>query len=205
MIDDVLRPEAFATAVREFPGIKDDFWKGYLHVNETKYANTQPDTWGETLTAVAKEFVSPEFLAFLEELTGISDLLPVPSANLLWAGAMVALTGALHMAGGALWNDRTGYILGIWISVVNVVGIVLGAGWHALIVAVLGGGGPDTAPLNFDDDEIYSGRGKRARTGGTTHAAGGDSGRLGPPAEQLSGTNTPSDPDAKKADLDDAA
>ncbi|RZL42940.1 MAG: hypothetical protein EOP72_03885, partial [Variovorax sp.] len=26
--------------------------------------------------------------------------------------------------------------------------------------AVLGGGGPDTAPLNFDDDEIYSGRGK---------------------------------------------
>ena len=71
--------------------------------------------------------------------------------------------------------------------------------------AVLGGGGPDTAPLNFDDDEIYSGRGNNARTGGTTHAAGGDSGRLGPPAEQLSGTNTPSDPDAKKADPDDAA
>jgi hypothetical protein len=70
---------------------------------------------------------------------------------------------------------------------------------------VLGGGGPDTAPLNFDDDEIYSGRGNHARTGGTTHAAGGDSGRLGPPAEQLSGTNTPSDPDAKKADPDDAA
>lgn len=66
--------------------------------------------------------------------------------------------------------------------------------------AVLGGGGPDTAPLNFDDDEIYSGRGNHARTGGTTHAQGGDSGRVGPPAEQLSGTNTPSDPDAKKAD-----
>ena len=66
--------------------------------------------------------------------------------------------------------------------------------------AGLGGGGPDTAPLNFDDDEIYSGRGNNVRTGGTTHAQGGDSGRLGPPAEQLSGSNTPSDPDAKKDD-----
>jgi hypothetical protein len=84
---------------------------------------------------------SVAFIGMAVLLSRISDLLPVPSANLLWAGAMVALTGALHMAGGALWNDRTGYILGIWISVVNVVGIILGAGWHALIVAVLGGGG----------------------------------------------------------------
>lgn len=55
------------------------------------------------------------------------------------------------------------------------------------------GGTPDTAPLNFDDDEIYSGR-SRVRDGGTTQAAGGDSGELGPPAEQLSRTNGPSDP-----------
>jgi len=55
------------------------------------------------------------------------------------------------------------------------------------------GGTPDTAPLNFDDDEIISGRG-RVRDGGTTQAAGGDSGKLGPPAEQLSRTNGPSDP-----------
>ena len=55
------------------------------------------------------------------------------------------------------------------------------------------GGTEGTAPLDFDDDEIYSGRGKK-RDGGTTHAAGGDSGKLGPPAEQLSDTNAPSDP-----------
>jgi hypothetical protein len=77
----------------------------------------------------------------------ISDLLPVPEANLLWAGAMVALTGALHMAGGALWNDRILYALGVWISVVNVVGIIIGPGWHALIVAVFGGGGMLVAGL----------------------------------------------------------
>lgn len=59
---------------------------------------------------------------------------------------------------------------------------------------VSGGGTEDTAPLNFDDDEIYSGRGNNARTGGTTHANGGDSGRLGPPAEQFSDRNQPSDP-----------
>jgi hypothetical protein len=55
------------------------------------------------------------------------------------------------------------------------------------------GGTPDTAPLNFDDDEIYSGRGK-VRSGGTSQAEGGDSGLLGPPGEQLSPTNSPSDP-----------
>jgi hypothetical protein len=59
------------------------------------------------------------------------------------------------------------------------------------------GGTPDSAPLNFDDDEIYSGRGKK-RDGGTTHAAGGDSGKVGPPAEQLSDTNAPSDPANRK-------
>lgn len=76
VVDDVLLPEAFSRASSEFPSIRDPFWKGYLHVNETKYANTQPDTWGPTLTAVAKEFVSDEFVAFLESLTGIVNLLP---------------------------------------------------------------------------------------------------------------------------------
>ncbi|KGN38806.1 2OG-Fe(II) oxygenase [Knoellia subterranea] len=76
VVDDVLHPEAFARAVEEFPAIRDPFWKGYLHVNETKYGNTQPDTWGTTLNAIAKEFCSPEFVSFLEELTGIENLLP---------------------------------------------------------------------------------------------------------------------------------
>lgn len=57
------------------------------------------------------------------------------------------------------------------------------------------GGGPDTAPLNFDDDEIESGRSGGTRSGGTTHAIGGDSAPLGPPAEILSPTNEPVDRD----------
>lgn len=76
VIDGVLREDVFAAAAAEFPAIRDPFWKAYLHVNETKYANTQPDTWGQTLTAVAKELVSPDFVAYLERLTGIGGLLP---------------------------------------------------------------------------------------------------------------------------------
>lgn len=76
VLDDVLNDEAFAAAVAEFPGTDDPFWRGYLHVNETKYSNTVPDSWGPTLAGVAKEFCGPEFVAWLEELTGISNLMP---------------------------------------------------------------------------------------------------------------------------------
>jgi hypothetical protein len=54
------------------------------------------------------------------------------------------------------------------------------------------GGSADTREaLDFDDDEIYSGRGNNARRGGTYDAEGADSGRLAPPSEQLSPTNGP--------------
>lgn len=76
VLDDVLLPDAFAAAVRDFPGIRDEFWKGYLHVNETKYCNVHPETWADSLQAVARELCSPEFVAFLEELTGIRALIP---------------------------------------------------------------------------------------------------------------------------------
>ena len=52
----------------------------------------------------------------------------------------------------------------------------------------------ESGPLNFDDDEIYSGRGKQIRRGGTWEAKGSDSGKLGAPAEILSDKNGPSDP-----------
>ncbi|MBP2392264.1 2OG-Fe(II) oxygenase [Aeromicrobium fastidiosum] len=75
VLDGVLKAETFAAVVAEFPGIRDEFWQGYLHVNETKYANKAPDTWGDTLRGVAQEFCSERFVTYLEELTGISGLL----------------------------------------------------------------------------------------------------------------------------------
>jgi len=76
VVDDVLTPEAFALAVKEFPGIDDEFWRGYLHVNEAKYCNVYPDTWSPALQDVARALTSPEFAAYLGDLTGIEGLLP---------------------------------------------------------------------------------------------------------------------------------
>lgn len=76
VLDGVLQAAVFDKAAAEFPGISDEFWKGYLHVNETKYSNTQPDSWGPTLHDIAQEFCSPHFVAYLEKLTGIPDLMP---------------------------------------------------------------------------------------------------------------------------------
>lgn len=74
-------------------------------------------------------------------LAQISDTLTPEQAALLWPGAMVALSGALHMAGGAIYKDDALFFLGAFISVINIVGVILGPGWHALLIAVLGGGG----------------------------------------------------------------
>jgi 2OG-Fe(II) oxygenase superfamily len=91
VLDDVLVPEVFDKAAGEFPGLKDEFWQGYLHVNETKYSNTQPDSWGPTLHDVAEEFCSPRFVEFLERLTGIENLLPYWSMD--GGGLHQTLTG----------------------------------------------------------------------------------------------------------------
>lgn len=123
VIDQVLSPDAFEAAVAEFPGIHDPFWKGYLHVNETKYANTQPDTWGPILTAVARELVSDEFVSFLSKLTGIDALIPDWSMD----------GGGLHqtLSGGHLnihADFTTHHTRGSWARRVNIL-LYLNAEW----------------------------------------------------------------------------
>jgi len=81
VLDDVLTAEGFQTAIAEFPAIGDPSWKGYLHVNETKYANPDMRTWSPGLQAIAAEFLSAEFCEFLTELTGIDKLMPDPSMD----------------------------------------------------------------------------------------------------------------------------
>jgi hypothetical protein len=71
----------------------------------------------------------------------VADDLPAADAGLLWAASAVGLTGALHMAGGAVWADRDLFALGLTITLVDVVGVLAGPGWHSLVVAAAGGGG----------------------------------------------------------------
>jgi hypothetical protein len=48
-------------------------------VNERKFANSNPATWGPTLQQIARELNTPEFVSLLEELTGINNLLVDPT------------------------------------------------------------------------------------------------------------------------------
>jgi hypothetical protein len=84
---------------------------------------------------------SVAFTVFSVLFSQFSEMLPEEQTGLLWAGGMVGITGVLYMAGGALWNDRNFLLLGGWICLVNVIGILIGPGWHSLIIAVAAGGG----------------------------------------------------------------
>ncbi|MEV4626566.1 transporter [Micromonospora sp. NPDC049523] len=81
------------------------------------------------------------FVSYGIILGRVTDQQPDDLARLLWAAAAVGLTGVLHVAGGAIWLDRNLFRLGIWLSAINIVGVYAGPGWHALIVALAGGGG----------------------------------------------------------------
>jgi hypothetical protein len=76
VLDDVLPVDVYEQAAREFPSPGDSSWTNYFHVNERKYGNPRPDTWGPTLQSVARAYTTPRFVTFLEHLTGIERLLP---------------------------------------------------------------------------------------------------------------------------------
>jgi len=69
----------------------------------------------------------------------LSDHLSDPEASLLWAAGSVAIVATLYVAGSAIWLDRNMFILGLWIAVTNVAGVLAGPGWHSLIVCIGGG------------------------------------------------------------------
>lgn len=75
VLDDVLDDELYRKALAEFPPIGAPGWMNYVHVNETKFGNTRPETWGSTLQQVARALTAPAFLQFLERLTCIDGLL----------------------------------------------------------------------------------------------------------------------------------
>ena len=79
VIDNFLPQNVFQQAMADFAVVSKEQWTGYLHVNERKFANSNPDTWGPTLQQIANELNSPEFVSLLEELTGIPNLLIDPT------------------------------------------------------------------------------------------------------------------------------
>jgi hypothetical protein len=68
------------------------------------------------------------------------DRLPEYESHLLWGSLTVFAAAALLMTGAAIWRDVVQFGLGLLLMSVNVMGVIAGAGWHSLLVAVVGGG-----------------------------------------------------------------
>lgn len=67
----------------------------------------------------------------------------------LWTGASGLLVGTLYLAGGALWQDRVQYGLGLWVLATSAASAVVGYPTVYLVMALAGGGGFLIAALAF--------------------------------------------------------
>jgi hypothetical protein len=94
VIDGALAPAVASAACAAFPEVDGPQWTNYLHVNSKKFGNTDMSTWTPELQRVADALMSPEFVRFLEHLTGIDGLHADPTFD----------GGGLHrsLAGGFL-------------------------------------------------------------------------------------------------------
>jgi hypothetical protein len=73
---------------------------------------------------------------------GVSRLgLPDDAVTLLWSGSSLLLIGVLYLAGGALWQDRFQYGLGVWMLVSGAGSVFAGVPGNFAVVSVAGGGG----------------------------------------------------------------
>jgi hypothetical protein len=66
---------------------------------------------------------------------------PDETIGLLWSALSGLVVGTLYLAGGALWQDRVQYGLGLWILVASAAGSLAGYPGVYLTMAVCGGGG----------------------------------------------------------------
>jgi hypothetical protein len=57
------------------------------------------------------------------------------------------VVGVLYMAGAAIWQDRSQFVLGVWILVVTVVAAFAGLPWMLAVMSLAGGGGMLAAAL----------------------------------------------------------
>jgi hypothetical protein len=80
------------------------------------------------------------FVGLLVTVGKVTHGLSTDEQGLVWVVTTTGLAAALHLAGSAIWLDRAQLRLGIWLTVINVIGALTGQGWQALIVAVAGGG-----------------------------------------------------------------
>lgn len=75
-LENFLEPEAALAALAAFPAVQDAGWIHYVHVNEKKHGLNKLDLLPPAIQQVIGALNTPEFVAWLSDLTGIPDLLP---------------------------------------------------------------------------------------------------------------------------------
>jgi Rps23 Pro-64 3,4-dihydroxylase Tpa1-like proline 4-hydroxylase len=99
VIDGVFAEDVLDAILNEFPSADREEWLQFESDNERKLASNQDASMGETTRQLLAELNSAAFIDFLEELTGISGLVPDP-----------------HLEGGGLHQIERGGHLNIHID-----------------------------------------------------------------------------------------
>ncbi len=81
VLENLLNPSVITPAITEYPSTNSSEWAAYAHVNERKWGSTDSSAWGPTLQSIAATLNSPEFVSYLEKLTGITGLFPDDTFN----------------------------------------------------------------------------------------------------------------------------
>jgi len=82
------------------------------------------------------------FSALAAVNNGVTRLgLPADAVTLLWSGSALLLVGVLYLAGGALWQDRFQYGLGVWMLVTGAGSVLAGVPGNFAVLSLAGGGG----------------------------------------------------------------
>jgi len=82
------------------------------------------------------------FCALVAVNNGVTRLgLPDDAVTLLWSGSSLLLVGVLYLGGGALFQDRFQYGLGVWMLVSGAGSVFAGVPGNFAVVSLAGGGG----------------------------------------------------------------
>ncbi|MGB7598693.1 MAG: 2OG-Fe(II) oxygenase [Candidatus Sulfotelmatobacter sp.] len=124
LLKDFLAPSTALAMAAQFPQAASDAWTQYKHANENKLGMAKRHLFPPALAAVSDELNSPEFVAWISELTGISNLMSDPMLE----------GGGLHQSGpGGYLNVHTDFSLHHfhpnWRRRVNLI-LYLNPGWR---------------------------------------------------------------------------
>jgi hypothetical protein len=100
LLKNFLDPQTALAMAQQFPSPATDTWTQYKHANENKLGMPKRELFPPVIGAVVDELNSPEFVAWVSELTGIPDLLADPMLE----------GGGLHQSGpGGYLNVHTDF------------------------------------------------------------------------------------------------